>query len=343
MRTAGLLLAVLALPGAGAFSAEMSGSSFTMTETALSAGAGLSGGVGASLYSGTLSAAPLCGTEVDRSGGAFDMLSGASNSALYWHTASNLVAAQASKGSVLIPAEAVSKDYDFFININVADTPFRVQPQTLQAAESRLTTLGPHFKILPQSLLELNMVKDDGTYHDAALALPAALSIPYADADHDGIVDGTNPPVRAKSLMLWRLDEENGMWVKVPDSSVDTAAALVSGSIRTLHAYALIGSAVTDVSNVYAYPVPWSPNSGNPSLGNRAQGIRFANTPTEGRIRIFNIAGELVRSLDIPPGNLGTVSWDVRTDGSRDVVSGVYIWMAESGSNRKSGKLMIIR
>ncbi|MBI5245046.1 MAG: hypothetical protein HY922_15390 [Elusimicrobia bacterium] len=343
MKAARLLLLLLALPDAGALAAEMSGSSFTLVETAFAAGAGVSGGSGLLLYSGTFGDAASSGAEGVVSGGEFSLLAGASNSALYLHTVNNLVDAQEGKGSVMVPANAAANDFDFYINIAPKDTPFRIQPPMIQEAQSRLSTLGPYFTLLPQSVLEINMMKDDGTFQDAALAAPATLSISYPDVTGDGIVDGTSPPVRAKTLRLWRLDEQRGMWVKVPDSSVDASSRTVSGRIQVLHVYALIGAADCDVSNVYAFPVPWSPNSGDPSLGNKTDGIRFAQTPTDGSIRIYNIAGELVRSLDIPPGNLGTVSWDVRTNGGHDVASGVYIWVAASGSNKKSGKLMIIR
>lgn len=343
MRSARFLLFLLLLPEADALASEMSGSSFTLSETAVAAGASVSGGSGQLLYSGVVGDAASSGADGLLAGGELALLTGPSNAVLYLHTVNNLMDAQADKGSVMVPANAAANDFDFYINIAPMDTPFRIQPNRITEAQSRLSSLGPYFTLLPQTLLEINMVKDDGTFQDAALAAPATLTIRYPDVDGNGIVDGTTPPVRAKTLRLWRLDEQRGMWVKVPDSSADVSSKTVSGRIQLLHVYALIGSADIDVSNVYAFPVPWSPNSGDPSLGNKTDGIRFANTPTEGRIRIYNIAGELVRTLDIPQGNLGTVSWDVRTNGGRDVASGVYIWVAASGSNKKSGKLMIIR
>ena len=56
----------------------------------------------------------------------------------------------------------------------------------------------------PASLTEF-IVAVNGARFASALAQPVTVSVPYLDADGDGIVDGTG--VRASTLRLYTLDE----------------------------------------------------------------------------------------------------------------------------------------
>ena len=112
-------------------------------------------------------------------------------------------------------------------------------------------------------------------------------------------------------------------------SALAAVLALTAGPAR---------GAGQDVSLVYAFPVPWNPNGGDPAQGNRADGIRFTNLPSQGTIRIFNMAGQLVRSLDIPL-NAATVSWDAKNSGGEEVSGGTncdphtgYLCLESEGS-----------
>ncbi|MFA5139067.1 MAG: T9SS type A sorting domain-containing protein, partial [Elusimicrobiota bacterium] len=235
---------------------------------------------------------------------------------------------------------AAPEDFDLFINTDPQATPQRVDSEIIREANAKLrNALGPSFIPAPQGVVELNMIQEDDQFYDGSLSPFASLSLKYTDADGDGIVDGSNPPIRAHTLHLWRLDQDQRLWVRVPDSSVDAGNKTLSAFIPHFSVYAMIGAADVDVGSVYAYPVPWSPNSGG---GNCSGGITFNNVPSEGAIRIYNLAGELVRSQDIT-STTGSMCWDVKTNGGRSVSSGVYIWVVQAGSNRKTGKLMIIR
>jgi hypothetical protein len=66
-----------------------------------------------------------------------------------------------------------------------------------------------------------------GTLVDLALesgqtqfASPVTLRIPYDDADQNGTIDGTNPPVAETALSLWRFDAGQSMWVQLPGAIV---------------------------------------------------------------------------------------------------------------------------
>ncbi len=99
---------------------------------------------------------------------------------------------------------------------------------------------------------------------------------------------------------------------------------------------------ITDVNNVVAAPSPFNPNKEN---------LRFINFPKDIlnlKIKIYNLAGELVRVLDDGIsevfGEEGYALWDGRNEAGREVGVGLYFWRAES-SNYPSvrGRLYVVR
>ena len=59
-------------------------------------------------------------------------------------------------------------------------------------------------------------------------------------------------------------------------------------------------------------------------------------------IRIFDLGGRLVRSIDVGPGAGGTVSWDGRTDGSSAARPGLYFGRLESGAAHVETRIVLI-
>ena len=126
---------------------------------------------------------------------------------------------------------------------------------------------------------------------------------------------------------------------------LDPANRQLNLSSKHFSVYALIGSLNTDVSDVYAFPVPFRPNAGNPARygcwsGCANNGITFTNLPDTGTIRIYSISGQLVRQMDLVSN---PQNWNVRNSGGEVVASGLYLWEVVSGRNRKTGKLVVIK
>lgn len=105
--------------------------------------------------------------------------------------------------------------------------------------------------------------------------------------------------------------------------------------------------------DVFVVPNPYVEGDPNYNFGdpNRRK-IEFRNLPEKATIKIFNIAGDLVKSLSHGPdsyGNLsGSIAWDQQSDSGLLVAPGLYIFVVQSEANdsqgrRDSGKFMIIR
>ncbi|MCX5787257.1 MAG: T9SS type A sorting domain-containing protein [Elusimicrobia bacterium] len=191
----------------------------------------------------------------------------------------------------------------------------------------------------PLKIVEIDPFLPGGEANPVVLAAPATLSIPKGNLCVDLGSGGSASGTRCKTLAFWRLDEGLQLWVRQPASIVDTdAVRLVTNHFSI---YAVMGALDTDVSEVYAFPVPFRPNAGDVNrYGSWATGIRFSNLPQQGSIDIYTISGQRVRHLDI---NANPQTWDVKNSAGETVASGVYLWEVISGSNEKHGKLVVIK
>lgn len=232
---------------------------------------------------------------------------------------------------VNIPAGAYSQDFLLVVSTSQSEP-------SIMAANTKLFSL-PGGISQPLKVLSANATDNAG--NTAQPGAPCVLNFPYEDENGDGYIDRVFPPVRAVNLAVWRLDEAGRAWVKQTGAVIDTASRKVSLRVEHFSSYALLAVPDTDVSLVHAYPVPFRPNAGNPAkYGSWTDLITFTQLPTYGKIRIYALSGEQVRELDIVPPSM---KWDLKNSGGETVASGVYIWKVSSGSNTRTGKLMVIK
>ncbi|MCP4608998.1 MAG: hypothetical protein GY845_09845 [Planctomycetes bacterium] len=74
--------------------------------------------------------------------------------------------------------------------------------------------------------------------------------------------------------------------------------------------------------------------------------IRFLGLPEEYTLRIFNVAGDMVKQLDYTDKIAVTNSWmdwNLMTDQGLPVASGIYVWYIETPSGTKYGKFAVIQ
>lgn len=91
-----------------------------------------------------------------------------------------------------------------------------------------------------------------------------------------------------------------------------------------------------DLTKAHVYPNPYKPSSGHKK-------ITFARLTAHTKLKIFNIAGELVydKEEDTPQGEL---PWDVVNDSGEKLASGVYIYLIMNNNGHKAkGKFAVIR
>ncbi len=99
--------------------------------------------------------------------------------------------------------------------------------------------------------------------------------------------------------------------------------------------------AKANLSRVRAVPNPYYTRSRyEQNQFNRV--VRFTNLPENCTVRIFNLAGDLVRTLRKTDATSSIVSWDLLTENRLPVASGVYIFHVEApGAGETTGRMII--
>ena len=251
--------------------------------------------------------------------------------------------------SLTLPPGAVDKEvFDITLNYNPAAQPLNIEPGLINSANSKIEqNEGSWSRLFPDNITEMSLFDEQDVWAKP-FAKNGELSMRYKDDNGDGILDGSNPPVRVDTIKTWTLDEELAMWAKLPASSLDSVSRTITVPFLSPGVYALLGMVDESVKDTFAFPVPFRPSGphSGPSqgqTGTEQDGITFTNVPQVGNIEIYTLDGRLVRKLPIPAGLvIPKLKWDVRTAGGDRAASGVYLWRVVSGSNSKTGKLMVI-
>jgi hypothetical protein len=103
------------------------------------------------------------------------------------------------------------------------------------------------------------------------------------------------------------------------------------------------------LENIYVVPNPYvgaaSWERAANAIGRGERKINFFNLPRECTIRIFNIRGELIKTIEHSGQfNEGSVSWDLKTNNNEDVAYGVYFYHVEApGIGEYKDKFAIVK
>lgn len=217
-----------------------------------------------------------------------------------------------------------------------APPPETVSAQTLGSANTKLRDIIGSFAV-PVTIRQFVAKNSAGENFTGNFNSPVTIVMPYTDTNNDGIVDGTSPQIREKVLAVYVLDETNNVWQKVSNATLNAGANTVTFQANHFSYYALFGAPDNDVNGAYAYPVPFKPGSGHAN-------ITFTNLPTDGSIRIYTSVGELVKEIKFNvTSGASTYVWDVKDEDGENLGSDVYLYVIESGPNRKKGKIVVIR
>ncbi|MDT8285964.1 MAG: T9SS type A sorting domain-containing protein, partial [Elusimicrobiales bacterium] len=163
------------------------------------------------------------------------------------------------------------------------------------------------------------------------LSAPAVISLPYTDADVEGM--------DLENLRVYTLD--GGKWAMLNTSSVDAAAKKISAEVAHFSIFRVMeyvpAGEVISAAEVYTYP--------NPARGDN---VTFKFRPVykaHVTIEVYNVAGEKVARFeraDAPAGIASEIVW--RAGG---IASGIYVYRVRvetsAGSRTLTRKLAILR
>lgn len=146
-------------------------------------------------------------------------------------------------------------------------------------------------------------------------------------------------------------DSDPRPWTSANGTVVSDLPELESGEYnRSQAASASVGP--VESFDIYVAPNPFVFGDPERSFGiSDPYRIEFRNLPEQALIRIYSLAGDLVKTINHRPDEIGNVfgsaAWDQRSDSGLLVAPGVYIYYIESRtegvSDNMTGKIMIIR
>lgn len=99
----------------------------------------------------------------------------------------------------------------------------------------------------------------------------------------------------------------------------------------------VIGTAVSDLTQVRVYPNPVRPNVADKGA------ITFDRLPAGTRIQLFTAGGELLETLDVTDQDHNRKEWWLTSSNTADVSTGIYIYLLEFNTEKRIGKIAVIK
>jgi hypothetical protein len=155
---------------------------------------------------------------------------------------------------------------------------------------------------------------------------PVTITFHYRDSDIQGMEE-------SRLRVAYYIPSE-GRWVPV-ESTVDAANNTITtqhGVFGLLRVVEMLPASKAGAA--FVYPNPFRPAKGHTQM-------HFTQLPEGAPLRLFTLAGELVREL--PTDNAGEAVWDGRNGGGELVVSGVYLVHIRYGSETQTLKIAVER
>ncbi|MEK7288528.1 MAG: choice-of-anchor V domain-containing protein [Elusimicrobiota bacterium] len=239
---------------------------------------------------------------------------------------------------VQVPAGALGGAGSVLVSLDPVTKPITALPADIASANSALDSS----QILLAGSLREFAALAGGELKTDNFASPITISLSYADASNDGVVDNTSPSLRAQQLQLYTLNAASKRWEAVPGFSLNTSGKKISAPVSHFSVYALLGvPSASSLNSLTVLPNPYRPGSGGNFDG---QGIFFRYLTERATIRIFSVSGELLVTLEKHPGAGDQLLWDGKNSSGHDVASGTYLYSAQDDGGRvKTGQLAIIR
>ena len=122
---------------------------------------------------------------------------------------------------------------------------------------------------------------------------------------------------------------------------VASANKVLESPLKAVQAMPQRSAASVKASQVRAVPNPYFAHSAyEQTQFNRR--IRFLNCPAQCKIRIYNLAGQLIRTLEKDDPSTSVIEWDILTRNSLPVGSGIYIYHVEApGAGESIGRVVV--
>ncbi len=217
---------------------------------------------------------------------------------------------------------------DFEIELEVADL------DSIQEMDYQITIIGSGVDSYNKTFIVLNTTDQDATIIGAADTLYSGWGIQYSGWTAWFEFDPAHLPPQGTSATFSTL-------APIPPGIQDYYRfGIVDGSTNEdLLADEL--SHIRVVPNPYMAGSHWESELGS-YVREPVRQIQFTHLPLECEINIFTLSGDLIKTLEHDASH-GTETWDMRAEGGREIVSGIYLYQVKSGGNECLNRFAVIK
>ena len=163
---------------------------------------------------------------------------------------------------------------------------------------------------------------------DAVGGISGTSAIPFLYAFAPHALDDDNPyPDNGENVTF--------LWAN-PGSTNDVFSFTPTAAVRDN-----LTLAASQLEGIRVVPNPYYGRS-NYERNQFLRKIRFMNLPAVCTIRIFNLSGDLVRTLEKNDASTSVLTWDVQTTNQLPVGSGIYIYQVDApGAGKTFGRMVV--
>lgn len=249
------------------------------------------------------------------------------------HSAGTLVATD-QLTRVAVSAGAFPGSGQLSVSLDPINKPLTTASAALIAAAANRIPSGR--SLVSSSLREFTALSNGDPY-SSTLGAAASIQIPYSDSSNPGFVNGVTPAAPIQTLAFYTIDSSNSQWTAVPGATLDTTNKVMIANVSHFSIYALFASeGSADLSRLKVFPSPWRPGSGG--AYDSAAGIHFQGLTPTATIKIFTIAGDIVRRIEKGVTDGNDVLWDGKNDDGKPVASGVYFYLVSDPATGQKAK-----
>jgi hypothetical protein len=142
-----------------------------------------------------------------------------------------------------------------------------------------------------------------------------------------------------RQLHLWRYDVPSAQWTLVSSQSDATQHTLTAYTPHFSTFAPFFTAPGDNASDIHVFPQPWEITDASSRYG--ANVLTFSALPAQSRVRIFSITGELI--FETAASSAGVAVWDGATRFGKKAGSGTYYAVFESGRQRYTRRVVLIR
>jgi hypothetical protein len=200
-----------------------------------------------------------------------------------------------------------------------------------------------NMKLVENTAKDLRLVDESGTeIANPQFSKDVTVTISYIDIDNNDIEDTTG--ISVDKLKMFFILGGNPVWLR--SFTIDKTNKTISAKVSHFTVFVLGAYDNTENILFQNYPNPFCPSRDSFTRIEYSLSTVTGTQLTRVSVKVYNIAGELVRTLvdkDVLSGTRTSVDWDGKNDLGEPVSDGVYLCQFITSVYKKTIKVLVVK